>query len=278
MLMQSSDIPDDALDAFSQRIFRYSAPLIKLYFDPPGVETLSVLGGSTLVSVGEIIGLLTAQHVAVELVEAPALGLVLREEEDGFHIPNEDFEIITIAEAEPDEIGPDLAFIHIKGKYRKEIERSKEFYPLNEHRDELLNRALPIDVGIWAICGPPHENIRPPEDSQQGRDYVIPMQLFCGFGPVEVDQTVRGYDYFQMPASYLPGLSIPKSTKGMSGGGLWQIPLTIHPDKRVTANRYLLSGVNFWRSGDDTGKIFAKSHGRRSVYSHAYDTILEKCA
>jgi hypothetical protein len=272
-----SDIPDESLRVISEQIFRFTSPLLKLYYDPPGVETVDVLGAGTFVKIEETFGLLTAHHVASGLAEAPALGLVLLEEEDNFHLQQGAFEIIEIATPIDGEIGPDLAFIRLPKESCSRIIGYKDFYSLTENRDELLNNAPPIDHGIWSICGPPKENIRL-EDSSKTFDHAITMQLFCGFGGVEIEDSVRGYDYFRMSTEYVPSNGVPRGTKGMSGGGLWQIPITIYPDNRVMARRFLLSGVNFWRSVDSNGKKYAKSHGRTSLYDKAYNTVLERCA
>ena len=266
-----------SLEEMRRRISRFTSPLIKLHFDPPGVPTPDMIGAGTFIQVDDVFGLLTALHVAREFLSAPALGLPLFEDEDNFSILRDDFEIIDIATPLSGEIGPDLAFIRLPTKVSSRISSWKDFFSLSDNRDEMLDHPPPMDVGIWAICGSPAVNVRL-EDSTWGFDYVTAAQLFCGFGGVEIDDSVGGYDYLRMLAEYLPGPGVPKSIKGMSGGGLWQIPISIQPDKLITAKRYLLSGVIFWRSADANGKICAKSHGRYSLYHQAYNTIAERCA
>lgn len=271
-----NDVPDTSLEELRRRISGFSSPLIKLFFDPPGVPTAGVVGAGTFIQVENIYGLLTAYHVARELLHAQALGLPLLEAEDNFSIKRDDFEIIDIATPASGEIGPDIAFLRLPVEVSSRISRCKNFFSLSDNRDELLNHPPPIDDRIWGICGSPEENVRV-ENSTTGFDYVIGAQLFCGFGGVEIEDTVGGYDYFRMLAKYQNGIGVPMSIKGMSGGGLWQILVTLHNDKQVSAKRYLLSGLMFWRSGA-IGKPYAKSHGRFSLYHQVYNAILEKCA
>ena len=84
---------------------------------------------------------------------------------------------------------------------------------------------------------------------------------------------IGGHDYFAFPVEYEQGSSmLPKSFKGMSGGGLWQVPLTRDPRGQITHEAPLLSGVVFYE--EQTQASFnIKCHGRQSVYQVAYEAL-----
>ena len=84
---------------------------------------------------------------------------------------------------------------------------------------------------------------------------------------------IGGHDYFAFPVEYEQGSSmLPKSFRGMSGGGLWQVPLTRDPRGEITHEAPLLSGVVFYE--EQTQASFnIKCHGRQSVYRVAYEAL-----
>ena len=268
-----SEIPDSILESVSEKVFTYSSPLLKITFDPPDVDYVEVIGSGTFVRVGDIYGILTANHVAKNLDGECFLGLALLRDEDNFKIHKSFIKIIDIGIPNTNGYGPDIAFIMFNDTHRSDIARYKDFYPLCQNRDEALSYPPPLDVGFWAACGTPQERITL-EDSASSFSAAISMQLYCAFGGVEREYIKDDYDYFEMDADYAKAKNVPHSFKGMSGGGLWQIPITFTDDNNIIVNRYLLSGVAFWQSNQSERKSFLRFHARKSIYENMWDAIV----
>jgi hypothetical protein len=67
MEILSSDIPDSLLASISEAIYRHSVVLLKVYFDPPGVDNVLQLGAGTLVEGPHSSGIVTAFHSVRDL-------------------------------------------------------------------------------------------------------------------------------------------------------------------------------------------------------------------
>jgi hypothetical protein len=268
-----SETPDHVLASISELIFTYSSPLLKITFDPPTIDNVQVVGSGTFVRVDDVYGLLTAYHVAANFEGDCSLGLALSPTEDNFKIHRRFLRVIEIGRPTTDEYGPDLAFIVFNDADCSEIASHKEFYPLSQNKDESLSYPPALDIGFWAACGAPQERIAL-ENSESKYSSVVSIQLYCGFGRAEREYIKGEYDYFEMDADYTHATDAPSSFKGMSGGGLWQIPITITNNRNIIVNRYLLSGVTFWQSNQPEQKRFLRFHGRKSIYKNTWDSVL----
>lgn len=82
----------------------------------------------------------------------------------------------------------------------------------------------------------------------------------------------NGYDYFDLGANLqLPG--VPSSFVGVSGGGLWQINLSMAKSGTISwdGKRYF-RGVAFWESEKTDGHRMIRSHGPKSIFEKAWDS------
>jgi hypothetical protein len=68
---------------------------------------------------------------------------------------------------------------------------------------------------------------------------------------------------------------IPQSFGGVSGGGLWQIPLIKSLEGNIEPKEYILSGVVFYETGREGLYQSVRCHGRTSIYGMAYSFITE---
>jgi hypothetical protein len=99
------------------------------------------------------------------------------------------------------------------------------------------------------------------------------FQLFCGFGTLHREFQHDNHDYLEMAIDQPGEQGNPATFQGMSGGGLWQVPLTVTADRELIASRFLLSGVIFWRASLPNRRVLLRSHGRRAIYDQLYNTL-----
>ena len=128
------------------------------------------------------------------------------------------------------------------------------------------------DMGIWFLCGAPDELTGEDKPTKEfGR-----VKVFWGLGvPGRVSQGywVGEYDYFEFEVRYGAKSELPTNFQGVSGGGLWQVPLLRTPDGRFAAKELILSGVAFYQSAIINNVRSIKCHGRHSIYKSAVDTL-----
>jgi len=270
--LQMSELPNELLASISEVIYGHSVTLLKVWFDPPGVDNILQVGAGTFLEGPKAHGLVTAFHVAREFNGDCFLGLTTSSSGNDFKIHRSHFEIIPAWPPADGEFGPDLAFIRFNSAFREEIAQHKKFYRLSTPRNEVLAAPPSLDTGVWVACGSPQESTR--IDSGEGRFAAMAaFQLFCGFGGVDREFQQTGLDYLEMQVDATPQAGTSSSLRGMSGGGLWQVPITIHPDGHLTASRFLLTGVIFWRAPLPEGRDMLRAHGRRSLYDELYKLI-----
>ena len=260
-----SGIPNELLASISDAIFRYSVVLLKVWFDPPGVDNILHVGAGTLVEAAGRHGIVTAYHVAREFSGECYLGLTTSTTGNDFKIHASQVDVSPFDSPADGEYGPDLAFISIGPRDRDEIAQVKEFYSLSAAKPGALDAPPPLDVGVWVACGSPHERSRlDPGDDRF--DAIAAFQLFCGFGGVDNEFQHAGMDFLEMAIDSTEPPDSSLSLKGMSGGGLWQVPIALSPTRQLLPSRFLFSGVIFWRDSLPDGRLLLRSHGRRSIY------------
>ena len=94
-------------------------------------------------------------------------------------------------------------------------------------------------------------------------------------GRPDVAEEIGGYDYLEYLVDPLDSEGpSPESWGGMSGSGLWQIPLRSQGNG-LDFDSPLLSGICFLEKKVN-GEMWIRCHGRKSVYEHAYKAI-HKC-
>jgi hypothetical protein len=270
----SASIPEHTYKLISTTIIDHSVTLLRIEYDPPGVDNPSQVGSGTFITNGKDYGILTAHHVITEFNSESCLGLTLSSDEDDYKIPWKELDLLSIGVPKTDENGPDLVFIRLSSYQINEIERYKSFYPLLDHREELLTNPPDLDIGLWVVCGGLQEKTRT-EDSQGRFSACITFEQFCGFGKVEREYTLDGFDYLEFDLEHCLSTEKPTTFKGMSGGGLWQIPINRGVTDEFIPSRYLLSGLIYWRSPVVDNWRYLKCHGRKSINEIVWNRILE---
>jgi hypothetical protein len=273
-MLPITELPKKLLDDVSLIISSYSTALVKVTTNLNGKESFLHVGSGTFVSISKTYGILTAAHV-VDMLKGPySLGLSVSEHEHKYIISSEYLEVIRIARGQVDSEGPDLGFIALPSSELGTIRARKNFHNLDIKRDQMLPTPPELDKGIWTICGVPDVKTVD-EQSGKGSDLCKSFCMYCGFGGIHETYTVGEYDYCDFEVKYDSSPNIPDTFGGVSGGGLWQIPLRRSAEQTIEPIEYILSGVVFYQT-ERTGLYRSvKCHGRNSIYDMAYSFITE---
>lgn len=271
--IQIKDLPDQLLEKAWQQILPYEVGLIGVTRKRWGEET-QLVGSGTFIQVQGTFGILTAHHVVVckHFRESTHLGLCFL---SGVHKPVFEIEylrIIKIAKPKKASEGPDLAAIILPSTNIGSLKAQKQFWNLSLKRQEVLPNPLDRNIGVWFFCGYPDEFTKK-EPPQRGFDEVIGYFNLRGFFQIEREWVDGEYDYLDIPVPCGDKGKLPESFGGMSGGGLWQIPLDKADDGTIKSKEPIFSGVAFYQTGIVNRTTTIRCHGRRSVYEMVYNAL-----
>jgi hypothetical protein len=266
------------IEEIGQRIDLYSTALMRINSQVVNPLTDVFIGCGTFVQIDGQFGILTAHHVAAELTPPCQLGLILKPETaHRFIIDSNHFTVCEVAI--PDKVAerPDLAFIGLYPPDVGTIKIYKQFVNLSAERERVLPKPLGLGEGAWFIWGAAacRNTIEPPEGALNP---IIGLHGLCGPG-LAVNETLNSeHDYVDIQVNYGEGYETPKTFRGYSGGGLWQIRIKGINTDSPTPTDWIYSGVIFYQSDVIDQKRILNCHGRRSVYEYAYTKIRNRCA
>ena len=265
-----SDIPESLVRNISRILQNFSTPLIKVY-----ENNAQLIGSGTFISVENLDGILTANHVSDVLSKQSDLGIMLQiEQEEKFTIPFNQLKIIAVGKGEEESEGPDLSMIILPKPKVSTIKAYKTFYNLKKDRQKILSEPLPLDSAPWFICGNPEEKIAEEETEHFGHGSIMAIHSFCGLTGADMEISRGKFDYIDVGAVYTEPNKPPQSFRGFSGGGLWQVSLIGKEIKDLKPADYLLSGVIYYQSALKDNFRFVRCHGKKSIYDVLYNTVI----
>lgn len=272
--MPASEIPEELVKQVAGILHTYSTGLIKLYSDQWDEEEIMLIGAGTFVSIDDIHGILTVQHVAKEFLSGDHLGLTLSEKEHNFSIPVSQLTIIDIAFPENEgSVGPDLSFIAIPHTFLEQITAYRMFYDLTVRREEFFSIEF-SKTDLCMACGMlGHKTTH--EEPTGEFERVIGVYGFCAASVVENAFQIGDYDYLDISVDYNLRPDVPTTFRGMSGGGIWRIPLLKDKNNRLLVKDFLYGGVIFYQTEKRDNNRFLRGHGPKSIYGTACETILD---
>ena len=269
-----TETPDTLIEAIARNLVEYSVGFVRVEETPQGQDA-GLLGSGTLVAIGEIRAVLTAHHVVTALPRKGRLGLILSHKLEPDTVDTQGLAYQEIARGTIDSEGPDLGAVVLASTIAGTIAAKKTFYNLAMRRDQLLQTPPDLRDGLWFVNGFVDEmTVEEPETDR----YSL-IKGFCnlsGAGVPEPPVSVGDHDYFAFPVSYGRRSVAPKSFEGMSGGGLWQVPIMRDAQGNLRHKTPLLSGVVFYQEPTIENRCGVKCHGRMSIYRVAYDSIRHK--
>jgi hypothetical protein len=219
-------------------------------------ERPSYAGTASCVAAGGTPHLLTAAHVWKVLHgDCFALGL----KEDWLLMPvRKDIVLARLFGGSPsDEWGPDLALIRLPSLAARDIGREKAFYDLDRQRTDPVLAGERDDC--WALIGAPAEQatFRPTES-------MLRLTLFDSWTkPHECER--GGFDYRDVTLDRMRRRGLPQSYKGISGSGLWRIPIARSGRQIAWTREVRLEGVAFFQIPAPAPRQIIRCHGRKSI-------------
>jgi hypothetical protein len=267
------ELPEAVIEAAAKNLADYSVGFLRVENTPEGQDAV-LLGSGTLVSIGSIRAVLTAHHVVSILPTTGRLGLILGPTLQQDTVDTQGLSYLKIERGMIDADGPDLGAVVLAPSIAGNIAAKKTFYNLGLRRDQLLSTPPELHDGFWFVNG----FIAEKTIEERGRDgygLVKGFYNLSGAGGPEEAIVFGEHDYFAFPVSYGRRTVAPKSFGGMSGGGLWQVPLTRDAEGRIRHKTPILSGVVFYQEATNFPQACCKikCHGRQSIYRVAYEAI-----
>lgn len=272
-----SDLPDTLITTSCSLITKFSTGLIKIskYKSSPS-EIMRLIGSGTFIIIDDKkFGILTAHHVAAEFSNMDELGLFVSPEnqEHMFSIPVQHLRIVNIGAPGKDP-KPDLSVIILPDAVVPTIRGSKSFYPI---RKESYHPELDSEIirDPFFICGVPEIGTKDAK-SRKGIKTLKSFQLLCGPTGVLKYYSVDKFDYFEVGVEYNSKFSLPETFGGVSGGGVWRVPILILPNGEVTAKNHYLCGCVFYQTEKKANKRNLLCHGPKSIYEIVREKIINE--
>ena len=268
------ELPPSLLEAIKSDLILHSIGFVRFEKTPYGSDAF-LLGSGTLVKVGVTHAVLTAHHVLEVLPQTGRLGLILSSTPQPHTIDTQGLEYRKIARGTKESDGPDLGAVILAPNIADSIQAKKVFYNLETRRDLLLKTPPHLRDGVWFVNGFIDEETTTRRD-HDGYDLIKGFSNFSYAGGPEPAVVAGDHDYFAFPVSPSGRSVAPNSFGGISGGGLWQVPLNRDENRELCHKSPLLSGVVFYQECDSENSLAVKCHGRLSVYQVAYDALNRK--
>lgn len=237
--------------------------------DDDGFRVPYLLGSGVLVSAGSTKAILTARHVLDILPKTGRLGIFLTPGSELETIDTGGIARVEFPRGAVLSSGPDLGAMILAPTIASLIGAKKTFFNLDRHRDTVLTTPRGVHDGIWLAQGFLQEKTTTTRESDGVNFHMYNFSAIGG--PDEIVQ-VGDHEYVDYPVSFEARGTTPKDWGGMSGGGLWQIPLRLNADE-ITDGRPLLAGVLFFQHPTSDTTAGVRGHAWRSIYSVAYDEI-----
>ena len=273
-IFKLSNLPIELYEDISKDLRCYLVGLLAIKNTKNG-EKVKLIGSGTFVTIDDVSGILTAQHVTNELVSSD-LGLIVAEHEHKPILNSDLFQVIKLKEDNANEL-PDLSFIHLPASTLGTIKAIKSFYNIGTKKESTLQEPLEKDIGVWFICGFPDELKKEGEKSIRGFDSATGFYGLCGAtSGVSNEYIENDFDYIEVPVSCGTADVIPSNYGGVSGGGLWQVPLYVDEKEKRFWGDPVLSGVAFYQSDMENNSRTIKCHGRQSIYRKLIQTLESK--
>jgi hypothetical protein len=275
MWMQIKDMFDKLSnkEALKESIANCSVALVGIKVEG-NHHKASFAASGTFVEIASKKGILTARHVIKRiLAESQQFALSIQQRRHHFAIRREEVYVIEVPKPDKHAKRPDLAFVLLLHQDKLEtIQTHKYFLNLDKQREQVLSEPLPTSTGFWMLSGHPAAYSTSEERPTQHIDVKnFPNKLgICG---IEREYTEKGFDYIEAGVDHRSGGGVPEYLVGLSGGGLWQVPVSQLKDGQTKAGEPTLLGVAFYQTGVNQRKSKVICHGRQSIYGVLYDLV-----
>ena len=169
--------------------------------------------------------------------------------------------------------GPDLSVIILPEAKIGTLKAKKDFYNIEAQADQKLKKAL-SDTGAFLFSGCPESKSDAIVDPFGGRRLIVGHTGACTLLNRRYEH--GGFDFLELNVSYHPGSDALTTFAGMSGGGVWRIPLfkrLNEPLEKVRFDELVLAGVVFLETGIEGGKQRIRCHGGKSIFINTLQAL-----
>jgi len=228
-------------------------------------------GSATLVVVDGQPGFLTAAHVIDDLIRSKSarVAVICAEHPHQLLLDKAHLVIRKYGPTEGDFPGPDLGFIYLNEPKSLSVLRAKKsFYPLRGDSDLVFSRIQPRGSALCFIAGAPEEMCSE-EGVRRTASHVLGTKHFLGRAQVSDEFVIEGLDYLKL-GTLAGEHGFPVNYGGVSGGGIWHIPLCVNPDvglSSLTFSKPELIGVAFYQSELSGRSRTILGHGPKELYT-----------
>ena len=268
------DLPDNLSDSICEHIQHFTVALLRIFIKD-NVQTFSLIGSGTLVILNDKPSIITAEHVLEQIFDSDQLGLLtsFRGNPHRYAFDTSHISIHKVAKGDTDSRGPDIGVITLPENNIGRLKAEKSFFNIDKRRKRFQQKYLETNRGFWFTCGIPGEfevNLVPRNGFKEAKGY----QGLCGISGIRNEYEDAGYDYIELSIEYGNiNPELPNSFGGVSGSGVWQVPLIKTADGKLHADEYVLSGVAFYQTDMKGNHRILKCHGRKTIYKVVPDQL-----
>jgi hypothetical protein len=264
------DIPQNVLDDVILLLKNY---LVAVYIVLPEKQQPRPrpIGSGTLVEIEGTHYILTAAHVWHKAKEAKNIGLVLTDHQSSFMVLRDGISAREVWGGTIQEWGPDIALLKLAPSDVATIKAHKSFLNLAQQKEVLAACPPVIEKGLWAVTGMVGKFTEFYTDTE-AKTVACHIHGEAFISAVQRRHEHNGYDYFDLGADLeLPGA--PSSFVGVSGGGLWQVKLSMTESGTISWDeKRHFRGVAFWESKESDNHLIIRCHGPKSIFEKAWDS------
>jgi hypothetical protein len=214
--------------------------------------------------------ILTAAHVWQATRGVEQIGLVLTDQQSSFMMPRDSICAKELWKGEISQWGPDNALLKLAPAVISNITARKSFLNLAIQKEAITSYPPPTENGLWAVTGMVGEfsefQLHPEAKTIEGHIHGTAF-----FSSVQQVHQQDSYNYYDLGAN-LQLSGVPSSFGGVSGGGLWEIKLSMTKSEKLSwdEKRYF-RGVVFWQSEVSDGHRMIRCHGPKSIFEKAWE-------
>jgi hypothetical protein len=264
------NLQPELIESVVHAISAYTVAFVRVE-ERNGPRHCKLLGSGVLIAAAGTKAILTAHHVVQVLPKTGRLCVMLEKTSEPHTLDTAGLVFLPIARGSREADGPDLGAVVLAPHLAGSIAAKKVFFNLDRKRDELLSDSPDVRDGVWFAQGFLEERMVVREDPDGGT--TTSFYNFSGVGGPDGPVERGGYDYYEYPVTHESRSEAPVRWGGMSGGGVWRIPLG-RENGQIVPRRPILSGVLFYQLPTTATECGVVAHGVRSVYQIAYDSIL----
>lgn len=237
-----------------------------------------LLGSGTLIDIGQRRGILTAHHVASRVMKAEddAVALVVADHPHRLCVwPSLLAHTVIGAPPSSEDWRPDLSFLGVGDhKVLSSLASKKSFVYLDKRSEESFAAYPEREKLWWFVAGFPAERaIR--INAEQRKEALAKMDNWVGQATLLRQYDQGEHDYLRLRL-HDPAHGFPLNYGGVSGGGIWMVPLEMDPDKGPHTARALdlfLAGVCCYQHEPLPDGREVEGHGPRSVYRRMREVL-----